>query len=115
MENLNKKFAQLVINHGLKYLQDKPELLENEDELHNELFNTDYFVIGYFEANQILKESNYNAFDVISDLIEFEENMLGESSLKTEDINPEKVVNLLAYFYGQELLEEIIETYNEQK
>ena len=115
MENLNKKFAQLVINHGLEYLQDRPELLENMDDLHYELFNTDYFVIGYFEASKMLKDCDYNAFDVISDLIEFEENMFGESSLKTEDVNPEKVVNLLAYYYGQELLEEIIKTYNEQK
>ena len=48
-----------------------------------------------------------------SEIMEFEENTFGESYIKPEDINPEKVVNLLAYYYGQELLEDIFNEYKE--
>ena len=115
MNTLNKKFSQLVISSGLDALNDRPELLENMDDLHHELFNTDYFVLGYFEATQTLKECDFCPFDAISEVVEFDIELFGENTLKPEDINSEKVVNLLAYHYGQELLDEIVTAYNEQK
>ena len=75
--------------------------------------NEDYFIIGYVEASQILKDCDYSEFSAIQDLIQLENDHFGESYLKPEDINSEKVVNLLAYFYGFEVMNEIIEEFEE--
>ncbi len=76
------------------------------DELHQVLFNEDYYIIGYWNASQWLKRHDYDAFEAIADLIEFEQNTLGEINLKANDINSERIVNLLAYYLGGELLSE---------
>ena len=113
MNNLNNKFKELVKSHGLELLRENPEKLEDRDDLHNFLFNEDYFVIGYFEATEILKKCDYCAFDAISDLVELEELYFGESKKLAEDISGEKVVNSLAYFYGLEVIDDIIKEFEE--
>ena len=115
MNELNKNFSELVKSHGLERLRENPEKFEDKDELHNFLFNEDHFVIGYFEASQILKDCDYSEFSAIQDLIQLENDHFGESYLKPEDINSEKVVNLLAYFYGFEVMNEIIEEFEEEQ
>ena len=114
MSTLNKNFSELVKSHGLERLRETPEKFEDKDELHDFLFNEDYFVIGYYEASQILKDCDYSEFSAIQDLIQLENDHFGESYLKPEDINSEKVVNLLAYFYGFEVISEIIEEFEEE-
>jgi hypothetical protein len=74
------------------------------DELHHVLFNEDYYIIGYYNASQWLKRHDYDAFEAIAEVIEFEESVFGATSLTTEDINSERIVNLLAYYLGGELL-----------
>ena len=113
MSTLSKNFSELVKSHGLERLRETPEKFEDKDELHDFLFNEDYFVIGYYEASQILKDCDYSEFSAIQDLIQLENDHFGESYLKPEDINSEKVVNLLAYFYGFEVMNEIIEEFEE--
>ena len=115
MSNLNKNFSELVKESGLERLRDNPEKFEDKEELRNFLFNEDYFVIGYFEASEILKNCDYSEFNAIQDLIQLENDHFGESSLKAEDINSERVVNLLAYFYGFEVIEEIIQDFEEEE
>lgn len=73
------------------------------EELANNLFNSDYYIIGYYQCEQWLKNHNISAFDAIADCMEYEKDQFGESYLKPEDINSEKIVNLLVYFYGMEL------------
>ena len=76
----------------------------NLEDLHQVLFNEDYYIIGYWNASQWLKRHDYDAFEAIADVIEFQECEFGEVDLKTEDINSEMIVNLLAYYLGAELL-----------
>ena len=113
MSTLNKNFTELVKNYGLERLRENPEKFEDRGELHNFLYNEDYFVVGYFEASKILKECNYSEFSAIQDLIQLEKEYFGECTLKIEDINSEKVVNLLAYFYGFEVIQDIMEEFEE--
>ena len=76
----------------------------NLEDLHDVLFNEDYYIIGYWNASQWLKRHDYDAFEAIAEVIEFEELEQGTTSLTTEDINSERIVNLLAYYLGGELL-----------
>ena len=86
-----------AINDG--YLIGKPV-----NELHHEIFNTDYFIIGYFESEKWLKE-NYGIFAAIDTIKEYETDNFGE--VNTDLSSSENVVNMLVYILGEELLNEI--------
>ena len=67
--------------------------------LHQELFNMDYYIIGYFNAEQWLKGSTFEAMALIKD---YEESNFGEV---TTDIScPEKVANMTAYILGEQCI-----------
>jgi hypothetical protein len=74
------------------------------DELHHEAFNEDYYIIGYYEANEWLKKHGVDAFDAIEYVIDQEKQHFGESSLNYDDINSERIVNLLVYFAGFDVI-----------
>jgi hypothetical protein len=80
---------------------------DNRDEWHYEAFNADYYIVGYYNAEQWLKRHDISAFEAIADCIEFDRDMFGEVHLKPEDINPEKIVNLYTYIKGEELLNDL--------
>ena len=48
-------------------------------------------------------------------IIEMEEMNLGESNLTTNDMNEERIVNLLVYYIGWEIENEIESLYNQIK
>jgi hypothetical protein len=73
-------------------------------ELHHKAFNEDYYIIGYYQANAWLKQHDVDAFDAIAYVMEQEQQHFGESNLKSSDINSERIVNLLVYFAGEEVI-----------
>lgn len=72
-------------------------------DLHNELFNTDYFIIGRYEAKKWL-ESNVGIFESIDAIKEYEQDNFGE--VTTDLSEPERVCNMYVYIKGEELLNE---------
>lgn len=81
-------------------------------DLHNEVFNTDYYIVGTYEAKKALEE--YGVFDALEKIQEYEKDNFGE--IFTDLSNPEKVVNMLYYIIGEEVLYEMmdgIEAWNE--
>lgn len=72
---------------------------DNTCDLHNELYNMDYFIVGIYQAKQFLNDS---VFDVIETIKEYESFNFGEVS--TDFSSPEKIVNMYAYIIGEELL-----------
>ena len=90
--------------HELKQtdMQGYNQLVEDGD-LHNEIFNTDYYIIGTYEAKQWLSDK---AFDVIDYIKEYEEDNFGEVTTDLGD--PEKVVNMYVYILGEEILYEVV-------
>lgn len=78
---------------------------DNQDDWHFHLFNEDYYIVGYYQAEQWLKEHGISAFEAIGICQEWEENVLGEQYKKYD--NAETTVNMLAYVYGEELLNEL--------
>ena len=65
------------------------------DDLHHEIFNTDYFIIGTYKAKQWLGDS---IFDVIETIREYEEFNFGQVS--TDFSSAEAVANMYAYILG---------------
>lgn len=69
------------------------------DDLHYHAFNTDYYIIGTYQAEQWL---GAEAFNVIGIIKEYEESNFGE--LYTDLSDPEKVVNMYAYIVGEKIV-----------
>jgi hypothetical protein len=74
-------------------------------DLHNEVFNTDYYIIGTHEAKKALEE--YGIFDAIGKVQEYEKDNFGK--VYTDLSDPEKLINMLFYIIGEEVLVEMME------
>lgn len=70
-------------------------------EFHHEIFNTDYFIIGRYEAEQWLI-NNGGIFNAIETIKQYEQNNFGEVS--TDLSEAEKVCNMYVYILGEEIL-----------
>jgi GDP-D-mannose dehydratase len=77
-------------------------------DLHDQVFNTDYYIIGTHRAKEALTE--YGVFEAIEKVQTYEKNNFGE--LYTDLTDPEKLVNALYYIIGEEVLYEMM---NESK
>ena len=93
---------QELLSHVINTINDND--LDTFEELHFHAFNEDYYIIGYYQAEQWLKQHDISPFKAIAEVIEWEDQVFGESHLKPEDINAEKIVNLYVYAIGEELL-----------
>lgn len=81
-------------------------------DLHHEVFNTDYYIIGTYKAKKALEE--YGVWDAIEKVKTYEEDNFGE--VYTDLSDPERLVNMLFYIIGEEVLFDIMsnsETWNE--
>ena len=65
-------------------------------DLHNEVFNTNWYIVGTYEAKEALNE--YDVFEAIELVQEFEEFHFGE--VNTDLSNPEKLINMVYYIVG---------------
>jgi len=88
-------------NYILDCINDGILTNDNIDDWHFHAFNEDYYIIYHSRAIEWLKEHNLNTFEAIDIVKEYEVNHFGEF---TTDINPESIVNMLAYIYGEEVL-----------
>jgi hypothetical protein len=68
-------------------------------DLHHELCNMDYFIIGTYKAKQFLGEHVFDAIEMIKD---YEQSNFGE--VTTDLSEPERVVNMLYYIIGEHVL-----------
>jgi hypothetical protein len=81
-------------------------------DLHNEVFNTSYYIIGTYEAKEALRE--YDVIDALQKVWAYEKENFGE--IYTDLTDPEKLVNMLYYIIGEEVLYEMmngVEVWNE--
>ena len=72
-------------------------------DLHNEVFNTDYYTTDTEEAKDILRE--YDVFEAIDLVQTYEKQNFGE--LYTDLSDPKKLVNMLYYIIGEEVIAEM--------
>jgi len=77
------------------------------DDLHFQMFNMDYYIIGYYQAEEWLKKHDISVFEGIGVCWDWERDYFGEVHSKFE--NAEELVNMLAYIWGYEVLAELQE------
>lgn len=96
-DEINEYFLDFVCDELFLALTDS----DFRDELHFNAFNSDYYIIGTYRAEQWLGDK---AFDVIQIIKEFEQFNFGE--VTTDFSDPEKVVNMYAYIVGEHVVAE---------
>ena len=100
LDNINPEGRNEIINQAIDYLKyNKPSCYGFN--LHNEIYNQDYFIIGYYDSEQWLIK-NIGIFAAIEEVKEYEINNFG--ILTTDISSSEKVVNMLVYIAGEEVL-----------
>ena len=96
-----KNHAREYIKDSLEY--DKDYLDKDITDIHNDIFNTDYYIIGYYNAEKWLGS---NAFECIGCIKGYEQDNFGE--IYTDLSSSESVVNMYVYIIGEEILQDII-------
>ena len=102
MNNLSNEAYNELVQHAIDYLKDNQPGCYGCD-LHNEIFNSDYYIIGRYQAEQWLVK-HIGIFNAIDEIKEYEEGNFGE--VNTDLSEAEKVVNMLVYIIGEEILGE---------
>ena len=89
-----------VKEYIIQQLNDNVGIDQHICDLHHYLLNQNYFIIGYYKAEQWLrKDSIFNAIETIKD---YEQSNFGKVS--TDLSSSESVANMLAYILGEEIL-----------
>jgi hypothetical protein len=103
MNNLSNTGKNELIETIIDVLKDRGEGMDSS-ELHHECFNTDYFLIGYYDCEQWLK-NNYGIFAAIEEIKEYEQNNFGE--VTTDLSSSENVLNMLVYILGEKIINQL--------
>ena len=74
-------------------------------DLHDKVFNTSYYIVGVYEAKKALQE--YDVWKAIKKVQTYEKDTFGE--VFTDLSDPVKVINLLFYIIGEEVIWEMLE------
>ena len=100
---MNTQFNKSVIDELKNHIIDRlPDQLDQDfDDLHNRMFNEDYYIVGYYQAKEWLKKHNIDAFECIEYVQEYEISNFGETNTK---INSESMVNMFTYILGEEII-----------
>ena len=90
----------------------RTELLEHINEslsdglkTHDEMFNEDYYIIGYYQSSQWLEEHGLGELEAVNICKDFEREIYGD--VWTEFDNTEQLVYNLVFWYGLELCNEL--------
>ena len=98
-----------IKEHALEQIKEHLEYDENYldndfSDIHNDLFNTDYYLIYYSACEKWLGS---HAFECIGIIEEYEQDNFGE--IFTDLSNSEKVVNMYAYIVGENILQDVLD------
>ena len=94
LEEITNHFVDRIKEYDLDYIN------ENWDDLHNEIFNTDYYIIGRHQATKWLGEE---VFNVIGHIKDYELDNFGE--VHTDLSEPEHIVNMYVYIIGERVVQ----------
>jgi len=99
-----KEYFEDFIKENSNYLE------EIAEDLHHECFNTDYYIIGRYQAEKWLEDQ---VFSIISIVKAYELENFGE--VYTDLSEPEKVVNMYVYIVGEHIVEDYFCNYHWRK
>ena len=98
-DDLKEYFNDSLENYDKETL----DQLIRDNELHHEIFNTDYYIIGTYHAKKWLSDQVFNIINIIK---EYENMHFGE--VNTDFSAPEKVVNMYVYIVGEDIVNDYI-------
>tara|TARA_R100000231_G_C5302025_1_gene157838 strand:- start:514 stop:843 length:330 start_codon:yes stop_codon:yes gene_type:complete len=98
-----------IKSHFEDYLDENLEHLKDDkywkEDLHHNVFNTDYYIIGRHQAKQWLGDEVFECINIIKD---YEQDNFGE--VTTDFTEPEHVVNMYAYIIGEEIVQDYLDS-----
>ena len=101
MQELQKQ-KKAILEYAIDQLDSQVGLDAYIEDLHHYMFNMDYFIIGTYKASKFIGE---DLGDILRVCIDFEKDMgIFDESFYMTILEPEKVVNKLAYVIGYEIL-----------
>ena len=103
IDNLSNEAVNELKQHAIDYIKDNEPTCYVCD-LHSEIFNSDYYIIGCYKAEQWLVK-HIGVFNAIGEIKEYEESNFGE--VNTDLSESENVVNMIVYIAGEEILSNI--------
>ena len=105
-ENEIKEYTIETIKERLEY--DKEYLNQDITDIHHDLFNSDYYIIGCYKAERWL---NNKVFQVIDEIKDYEELNFGE--VTTDFSSSESVVNMYVYIIGEYILDDVLKEFKQ--
>ncbi len=95
-----KRRAELR-EYAISRLEDMKGYDQEASEVHNEIFNSDYYIIERYHAEQWLSDDVFEIMGIIKD---YEQDNFGK--VTTDLTEAERVVNMYVYILGEEVLAE---------
>ena len=98
--NYKKNEIKEYFNDSLKdYDKETLEQLIKDNELHNEIFNTDYYVVYYSQAIEFLGNQTFKIIEFVK---EYEKDNFG--AVITDLSAPADIVNMYVYIIGEQIV-----------
>ncbi len=97
--NMNESIKNELLHHIIDTIEQND--LQDFEYLHQLCFNEDYYIIGYYQAAEWLKNHDVCPFECIEYVQDYEKSNFGEVYTK---INSESMVNMYVYILGEELI-----------
>jgi len=104
-EHLADRWDELSIIERAEYISG----VRDWTELHHDAFNSDYYIIGTWKAQQWLGACVFEVMEVIR---EYENDYFGE--VTTDFSDPEAVVNMYTYIQGEQVVQELASRYQSE-
>ena len=96
---MNNSIKKELLAHIIETINHQD--IECFDDLHYHCFNEDYYIIGYYAAEQWLVKHDVTAWEAIREVLDYELSNFDDVNTK---INSEAIVNMYVYVLGEELL-----------
>ena len=90
-----------AIENIIEYLQNNTNIYS--DDIHNNVFNSDYYIIGTYRSEQALQQ--YGIFKALIRIQNYEKDNFGKAYTDLSD--SEKVANMLYYIIGDEVIQDL--------
>ena len=100
-EEIKEYFDDYIKDNKAWFEENEPN--DWKDDLHYNAFNTDYYIIGTYEAKQWLGDM---AFDVIEFIKDYEQDYFGK--VFTDFSSPEAVINMYTSIIGEEIVNDYL-------
>ena len=101
-----------IVEHFNDYIKENDNVIFEDkyfyEDIHHHCFNTDYYIIGTYEAKKWLGDETLNIINFIK---EYEEFNFGKVSTDLSDA--EKIVNMYVYIIGEQVVNDWKNNINE--